>query len=141
MSMHEIIVTDAVSDQIEEIIGGGLNSYNDEVTGYADRRPLAVLVTDSETGEVLGGATGRSSLGLLFLELFYLPATLRGAGIGAAVLQTFEEEGRRRGCVAAVLYTISFQAPGFYERYGWKRFGEVACEPPGTSRIFLTKLL
>ena len=141
MSKHEIIVTDTVSDQIEEIIGGGLNSYNDEVTGYADRRPLAVLVTDSETGEVLGGATGRSSLGLLFLELFYLPATLRGAGIGAAVLQTFEEEGRRRGCVAAVLYTISFQAPGFYERYGWKRFGEVACEPPGTSRIFLTKLL
>ncbi len=64
MSKHEIIVTDTVSDQIEEIIGGGLNSYNDEVTGYADRRPLAVLVTDPETGEVLGGATGRSSLGL-----------------------------------------------------------------------------
>ena len=141
MSEHEIIVTDTVNEGIEEIIGGGLNAYNDEITGYADRRPLAVLVKNPKTGEVLGGATGRSSLGLLFLELFYLPPTLRGAGIGATVLQTFEQEGRRRGCVAAVLYTISFQAPGFYERYGWRRFGEVACEPPGTSRIFLTKQL
>jgi hypothetical protein len=36
---------------------------------------------------------------------------------------------------------ISFQAPGFYERHGWKRFGEIPCHPPGTSRIFMTKAL
>jgi GNAT superfamily N-acetyltransferase len=141
MSDSKIVITDAVRENIKEIIGGGLNSYNDEITGYADRRPLAVLVKDSATGEVLGGATGSSSLGLLFFELFYLPKAVRGLGIGTAVLQAFEEEGRRRGCVAGVLYTISFQAPDFYERHGWRRFGEVACEPPGTSRIFLTKQL
>lgn len=141
MSKPEILVTDFVDKQIEEIIGGGLNSYNDEITGYADRRPLAVLIKDPVTGEVLGGAMGRSSLGLLFLDLFYLPKNLRGSGIGTSVLRTFEEEGRRRGCTAAVLYTINFQAPGFYERHGWHRFGEIACQPPGTSRIFLTKQL
>ena len=43
MSRHEIIVTDTVGDQIEEIVGGGLNAHNDEVTGYADGQPLAVL--------------------------------------------------------------------------------------------------
>lgn len=139
MSKPEIVVTDAVNKQIEEIIGGGLNSYNDEMTGYADRQPLAVLVKDPVTGDVLGGAMGRSSLGLLFLDLFHLPKELRGSGIGSSVLQAFEEEGRRRGCVTGVLYTISFQAPGFYERHGWRRFGEIACQPPGTSRIFLTK--
>jgi len=141
MSKPEIVVTDAVDTRIEEVIGGGLNAYNDEITGYADRQPLAVLVTDPETGEVLGGATGRSSLGLLFLDLFYLPKHLRGLGIGTAVLRAFEGEGKRRGCRAAVLYTINFQAPGFYERHGWRRFGDIACEPPGTSRIFLTKQL
>ena len=135
----EIVVTDEVSTEINEVIGGGLNAYNDAATGYADRRPLAVLVKDPATGELLGGATGRSSLGMLFLELFYLPKAIRGQGLGTAVLQAFEEEGRRRGCVAGVLYTISFQAPEFYERHGWRRFGEVACEPAGTSRIFLSK--
>ncbi len=139
MRTPEIVVTDTVDKRVEEIIGGGLNAYNDAVTGYADRQPLAVLVRDPASGEVLGGATGRSSLGLLFLELFYLPKPLRGSGIGTAVLRAFEAEGRRRGCVAGVLYTINFQAPGFYERHGWQRFGEIPCEPPGTSRIFLKK--
>src|SRR5882724_907179 len=98
MSRPEIVVTDNVTKQIENVIGGGLNSYNDQATGYNDRQPLAVIVRDPDAGEVLGGAIGRSSLGLLFLDLFYLPADLRGAGLGASVLQAFEEEGRRRGC-------------------------------------------
>jgi hypothetical protein len=38
-----------------------------------------------------------------------------------------------------VLLTISFQAPEFYRRNGWRVFGEIPCNPPGTSRIYLTK--
>lgn len=141
MPETEIVVTDVVTSEMAAAIGGGLNSFNDEATGYADRMPLAVVARDAMTGAVLGGATGRSSLGLLFLELFYFPPQHRGAGLGTKILAAFEQEGRRRGCLAGVLYTISFQAPGFYERHGWRRFGEVACLPPGTSRVFLTKQL
>ena len=38
---------------------------------------------------------------------------------------------------AIVLYTISFQAPGFYEKLGYRRFGTIDCDPPGTSRDLL----
>ncbi|HMG51104.1 MAG TPA: GNAT family N-acetyltransferase [Inquilinus sp.] len=124
---------------MQQFLNDGLNSFNDEITGYSDRRPLTITVRDPETGEVLGGATGRTSLGMLFLELFHLPASLRGSGLGSEILQMFEDEGRRRGCRTAMLFTISFQAPAFYERYGWRRFGEIACDPPGTSRVFMTK--
>ena len=126
---------------MERAIGGGLDRFNDELTGIADRRKLAVVVRDPETGAVVGGALGRSSLGLLFLDLSFLPPSLRGAGLGSAILAAFEAEGRTRGCRAGVLYTISFQAPGFHERHGSRRFGEIACDPPGTSRIFLAKEL
>jgi GNAT superfamily N-acetyltransferase len=139
MGQPEIFVTDAIDPAIEEAVSDGLDRFNEEATGIADRRPLAVVVRDSETGETLGGALGRSSLGLLFLDLFHLPKPLRGTGLGTEVLRQFEAEGRRRGCRAAVLYTISFQAPGFYERNGWRRFGEIPCDPPGTSRVFMTK--
>lgn len=141
MRKPQVVVSDNVTDEMMQLIGGGLNDFNDEVTGCADRKPIAVVATDPSTGAILGGATGRSSLGLLFLELFYLPPNHRGAGLGTEILRAFEEEGRRRGCIAAVLYTISFQAPGFYERHGWRRFGEIGCEPPGTSRIFFSKQL
>jgi GNAT superfamily N-acetyltransferase len=141
MQKLDIVVTDSAGPEVEAAVGAGLSGFNDETVGYADRRPLAVILRDPATGATLGGATGRSSLGLLFLDLFYLPPSLRNGGTGTEVLRLFEEEGRRRGCRSAVLLTISFQAPGFYERNGWQRFGEIACDPPGTSRIFMTKNL
>jgi GNAT superfamily N-acetyltransferase len=141
MPKPDILVTETVDEAIQAAIGGGLATFNAAVTGTSDRRPLAVILRDPETGDILGGALGRSSLGLLFLDLFHLPAALRGAGLGTEILRMFEAEGRRRGCRNAVLYTISFQAPGFYERNGWRRFGEIPCDPPGTSRIFMTKAL
>jgi len=133
-----------VSDETIEasaIIGNGLNIYNDAITGYADRCGLSVVVRDAQTGATLGGAVGRTSLGLLFLDLFHLPAHLRGQGMGSRILAAFEAEGRRRGCKSAVLYTISFQAPDFYQRHGWRVFGEVPCDPPCTCRVFMTKSL
>jgi GNAT superfamily N-acetyltransferase len=136
-----VVVTDSPERQAMEAIGKGLSDFNDETTGISDRRPLAVVVQDPATGETLGGVIGRTSLGLLFLDVFYLPRELRGSGLGSRILAMAEEEGRRRGCRAAVLYTISFQAPGFYQRHGWRIFGEIPCSPPGTSRIFMTKEL
>jgi GNAT superfamily N-acetyltransferase len=136
-----LTLTDAPDANARDAIGDGLNAYNDAIVGYADRRPIAVLVTDPRSGKVIGGATGRTSLGLLFIDLVYLPETLRGRDIGRRVIGMMEEEARRRGCRAAVLYTISFQAPRFYERLGWRVFGEIPCDPPGTSRVFLTKEL
>lgn len=107
--------------------------------GYSDRRPLHVLVRDPASGRVLGGISGRTSLGLLFIDVVYLPPALRRGRVGRRMLVMAEEEARRRGCVAGVLYSITFQAPRFYQRMGWEVFGEIACVPPGTSRVFMTK--
>jgi GNAT superfamily N-acetyltransferase len=136
-----ITVTDAPDPRVETLIGDGLRRYNAEKSGIDDSRPLAVVVSDPDTREILGGISGRTSRGLLFVDLVYLPDHLRGDGLGSRVLTLAEDEGRRRGCRAAVLYTSSFQAPGFYLRRGWRVFGEIPCEPPGTSRIFMTKAL
>ena len=136
-----ISVTDVVDDPVRDVIGGGLKAFNETAAGYSDIQPLAVLVRDPASNDVVGGAIGRTSLGLMFLDQFFLPEILRGSGLGSEVLRRFEDEGRRRGCVAGFLYSISFQAPGFYERNGWRRLGEIPCKPPGTSRVFLTKEL
>ncbi|APA71316.1 GNAT family N-acetyltransferase [Janthinobacterium sp. 1_2014MBL_MicDiv] len=141
MPSYTISVSAAIDAEVEQVILDGLNAYNDAITGYSDRQALSVVVRDRETRQVLGGAMGRTSLGLLFLDLFYLPAALRGLGLGSQVLAQFEAEGRRRGCASAVLYTISFQAPEFYERRGWRTFGEISCSPEGTSRVFMSKTL
>ena len=136
-----LTVTDSPDPASLSVIGDGLNAYNDLSLGYADRRPLAVLVTDPATGAVLGGATGRTSLGVLFIDLVYLPDSLRGRDIGTRMIGLAEAEAVRRGCRTGVLYTMTIQAPGFYQRLGWRVFGEIACDPPGNHRVFLTKTL
>ena len=132
-------LTDAPDEKARALLGDGLRAHNHEAAGYTDSKGLAVLVSDAQGGEVIGGIIGRTSFGLLFLDIVYLPKSVRGREIGTRMLEIAEAEGRRRGCRAGVLYTINFQAPGFYQRHGWRVFGEIPCDPPGTSRVFLTK--
>ena len=134
-----LTVTDAPSPEASAVISDGLKQYNRDQVGSWASKPLAVLVSDPSTGATLGGLTGRTSLGLMFIDLVYLPAALRGRGYGAQLLQQAEAEARRRGCHAGVLYTITFQAPDFYARQGWEEFGRLECDPPGTARVFFRK--
>ena len=135
----QIVLTDAEDAAFREVLSNGLKGYNDEKIGRHDRQALAIRVCDPETGEPIGGLAGRTSLGVLFIDTVYLPKSLRGTGVGSRILAMAEEEGRKRGCSKAVLFTISFQAPEFYKKLGWQVFGEIAPKPPGATRIYLTK--
>ena len=137
----ELIVTDAADPRAEAVIRDGLSNYNVEKAGYRDQRPLAVLVRDRGNGEVVGGIIGRTSMGLLFIDRFFLPEAMRKQGLGSRVIKAAEEEGARRGCSRAILFTVSFQAPGFYQRQGYEVLGRIDCDPPGHTRFCMTKPL
>jgi GNAT superfamily N-acetyltransferase len=118
-----------------------LRAYNEAQAGYQDSRPLAILVSDAETKKVVGGLLGRTSLGLLRVDTFFLPENLRRGRLGSRILAMAEEEGRRRGCSRGVLSTLHFQAPGFYLKQGWEVAARIECEPPGHTRFYMTKKL
>ncbi|HTI20343.1 MAG TPA: GNAT family N-acetyltransferase [Kutzneria sp.] len=136
----DFFVTDQPEREHVDLIDAGLDEYNLAKAGVVDQRKLAVLARAPDTGEVVGGLIGRTTLGLLFVELLYLPAEYRGSGLGAQLLAAAEQEAVNRGCRAGVVYTISFQAPDFYVKQGWQVFGEVPTDN-GISRIFLSKTL
>jgi GNAT superfamily N-acetyltransferase len=135
-----LTLTDAPEPEFEAILAGGLADYNEAHAHRRDWRPLAVTIRDPATGALVGGILGRTSLGLFFLDLFYLPAHLRGSGTGGAMLRMAEAEAARRGCSAATLVTVSFQAPDFYARHGWDEFGRIETAPD-VARIFMRKTL
>ena len=140
MTEFDIVLTDAPTDADEAVIEGGLADFNaDQAGGYRDWRALAVLARDPATGQTIGGILGRTTLGLLFVDLVYLPPALRGQDLGSRMMRMVEQEAVKRGCRSGALITISFQAPGFYERHGWRELGRVPCDPPGTFRVFMSK--
>ena len=87
-----ITLTNSPDPRFETVLEEGLAEYNAEKVGGRDWRALAVTVHDPDTGELAGGLLGRTSMGLFFLDLFYLPAKLRGGGIGGRALRMAEEE-------------------------------------------------
>ena len=140
MTIPVLTLTDAPSVEAIRIVESGLADYNREKAGFVDSRELAVLLSDPESGSVLGGLLGRTSLGLLFVDLFHVPENLRGTGLGSRILRQAEDEARRRGCVASFLITINFQAPDFYKRHGYEEFGRVE-SLPDIVRVMMRKCL
>jgi GNAT superfamily N-acetyltransferase len=136
-----ITLTDAPDDDERAVITDGLRDYNEAQGGIWDGRSLAILARDPETKRVVGGLLGRTSLGLLTIERFFLPEDLRRNRLGSRILAMAEKEGRQRGCTRAVLSTLHFQAPGFYLKQGWEIAARIDCEPPGHSRFYMTKTL
>jgi GNAT superfamily N-acetyltransferase len=137
----EIVVTDVPDPAGDEVILRGLLAFNDAAAGPRGFRELRVMVRDPADGTALGGMTGHTQHGWLFIKLLWLPERFRGTGIGTELMRRAEAEARARGCVGVWLDTFSFQARGFYERLGYRAFGEIPDHPPGEARHFLLKRL
>ena len=140
--LPKITMTDAPSDDALRTLTRLITQFNQVASGRPnDFRPLAIFLSDPETGETLGGLWGWTSFSFLHIDLLYLPESLRGTGLGRRMMNQAEEEAVQRGCHGVWLDTFSFQARGFYERLGYTVFGSIEDYPPGQSRFFLRKTL
>ena len=123
-----------------DIIGGGINDYNQQHAGVENGKRLCfVLKRPDQT--VLGGVIGITYWDWLYIDLMWLPEEVRGRGYGQRLLALAEEDARQRGAKHVYLDTFSFQAPGFYQKHGYRVFGELQDFPAGHQRYFLTKQL
>lgn len=137
--MAELEVTDAPDTADVEALLGALIAFNEPYLGQRNVRPLAVIVRGK--GRLIGGLSGTTVRGFLAVDLFWVAADQRGQGLGSRVLQAAEAEARRRCCHSAYLDTFDFQARGFYERRGYRVFGDLTGFPGGHSRLYMVKQL
>lgn len=138
--MREFEFTAAPSPEELAAITDALSAFNKADVGPADRRPLAILIRDTD-GKVTGGLSGFTAWGWLFTQMLYIPDTLRGTGIAGRILAQAEQEARARGCRGAWIDTFSPQALRAYLRQGYEVFGELEDFPEGRTRSFLRKML
>ena len=100
-----------------------------------------MLGVRDDKGRLLGGLILQSYFRESYIELLWLSERARGAGVGSRLIKEAERRARRRGSRLIHLNTYSFQAPGFYEKAGYKRFGRMSGSPQGASRHFYVKRL
>jgi GNAT superfamily N-acetyltransferase len=122
------------------IIGGGISNYNAKQAGD-DNAQRVCFVLQSPGGEIVGGVIGVVYWDWFSLDLMWMEEPYRGQGYGSRLLALAEDEARKRGARHAHLDTFSFQAPGFYENYGYEIFGELPDFPAGHQRYYMRKEL
>lgn len=118
----------------------GLVRFNREQAGPL-RYSRTVLSVRDEKGRLLGGLITQSWWQETYIELLWLAARARGAGLGGSLIKEAERRAQRRGSRVIHLSTYSFQAPAFYESQGYKRVGTVSGSPQGENRYFYFKRL
>jgi GNAT superfamily N-acetyltransferase len=137
---YHILSVDKPDDPVWEAIGGGIQAHNIQHAGEDHGKRLCIVLYGPDQ-EVAGGLIGETYWNWLYISLMWLRDDLRGRGYGRRILLAAEEEALQRGATDAYLDTFSFQAPGFYEKQGYRVFGELADFPPGHRRYFYTKQL
>jgi GNAT superfamily N-acetyltransferase len=118
----------------------GLVSSNREQAGRLKYSRTVLSARDGK-GRLLGGLILQSYWRESYIELLWLSARARRAGLGSRLIKEAERRARRRGSRLIHLNTYSFQAPGFYGKLGYRRFGGMSGSPKGESRYFYVKRL
>lgn len=134
----ELINVEKPEEAAWGIIGKGVHEYNLEKAGEMDFHRICFVLQTPE-GDILGGVIGEIYWDWFYLDLMWIQEDLRGNGYGEQLLKAVEEEARGKGAKQVFLDTFSFQAPGFYQKYGYQVFGELPEFPPGHKRFYLTK--
>lgn len=101
-------------------IGNLIRSYNRSKREAAECEPLNLYVED-EHGQLLAGLVAETFGNWLEIEYLFVKEELRGQGIGSQLLQQAESEAKKRNCRFAFVNTYQFQAPAFYQKYGYKK--------------------
>lgn len=138
-TLPDLITIDDPSEADKLALVRALRAYNDTQVTPLDSRPVAILIKTD--GVTVGGLSGRTGYGWMFVDYLVLPETLRGNGLGTRLMQAAEEVARERGCIGVWLDTFSFQARGFYEKLGFTVFGTIDDYPIGHRRFYLSKRL
>ncbi|GAA4367342.1 GNAT family N-acetyltransferase [Nocardioides caricicola] len=116
---YRTVVADGLPE-LDQRLSDELDRVNAAATpGLAPARELTVQVLD-ESGELAAGLSGWTWGVAAGIGMTWVREDARRAGLGSRLLASFEGEARARGCTHVFVTSFTFQAPGFYEKHGYR---------------------
>lgn len=116
---YRTVVADGLPE-LDQRLSGELDKVNAAATeGVAPARELTVQVLDG-SGELAAGISGWTWGVAAGIAMTWVREDARGDGLGTRLLTSFEDEARARGCTHVFVTSFTFQAPGFYQRHGYR---------------------
>jgi len=138
---HPLTLDMNPTDQELDIVEAALENYSrDKTSGKKEKSSIEInLVARNNEGQIAGGISASTELGLMNLEVLWVDPGFREMGLGQSLVSEAERQGREAGCQGSQTMTFDFQAPDFYQGLGYKLLGTYDGYPHGIKEFILGK--
>lgn len=142
-----IIISNNVDYQ--ETIQKGIIKFNNEKhpendifqiyreKGYNDPFGFYAL----QDNQIIGGIIARKKMQWLDIDILFVNQNFRNNRIGSQLMSKAIEYCKENNLIGLHLYTLDFQAKGFYEKQGFKLITEIKDWPKGITRYEFIKYI
>lgn len=113
---------------------------NEESVAQGAAYPFAIFVRSKEC-RIIAGCNGSIIFGSIYTDQLWVDPNLRKRGAGKKLMEAVHEYGKKHGCTISTVTTMSFQAPSFYKKLGYKIDFSREGYNKGASCIFMSKKL
>lgn len=152
MEGKEIIEENIVvstNKEYEKVIREGIKSFNNKnhpehpifqiyrEKGYNDPFGFYALLDN----QIIGGMIAHKKMQWLDIDILYVNENFRENKIGSHLINKAIEYCKKEELVGIHLYTLDFQAKGFYEKKGFKLIAEIKDWPKGITTYEFIKYI
>lgn len=109
---------DTIPQEYEKILFHEISADAFVAKGLLPIRQFSVFIKNQQQN-VLGGATGVTFYGSLYVDMLWVDKALRHQGWGTKLMHEAEKIGRERGASFVTLNTMDWEALPFYQKLGY----------------------
>ena len=124
----------------KKILVTGLLSHHSRQGHTRKSKTFSVFLLD-EAGRTLGGIIVTFLWNGMEINSLWVSNPIRNQGWGTKLMNFVEKEALKRKCTVAYTNTFPWQAPGFYEKLGYRIYGNLPDFPRGSSLTYYFKQL
>lgn len=121
-----------------QLLEDRLYEHNSAQIGRDDGRIFSRIVRD-EDSNIVAGIAGWTWAGICEITQLWVDEGTRKNGLGQLLLEIAELEAQSHSCYMILVRSYSFQAPHFYEKYGYKTEHIINDFPRGCGYYIMTK--
>jgi len=126
------------SQEVIQMLEDKIYEHNSTRIKKDDGCLFSSIVRD-ESKNIIAGIAGWTWANACEITQLWVDENARKNRIGEMLLEAAEAEAKSKGCLTILVKSYSFQAPHFYERYGYKIQHILNGFPAGYSYYILTK--
>jgi GNAT superfamily N-acetyltransferase len=136
------ITSDPTEEELKTVRSGLTRNFSKHVQSVMKEHPHTdyCSVAKHDDGEVIGGISGYTTLGILHIAEFWVDEKHRGLGYGKELLMHAETLAKERRCIAGQVACFSFQNLEFLKSQGYEILGFSDAYPNDVKEYYLTKI-